>query len=228
MSRTILFVTGNEGKLREVQGFLSGCKSIRVIHKKIDLTEIQEASAEIISRKKAEEAFRIINSLQPGEKPVLNEEAKLTPVLVEDTSLSFDVLDGLPGPYIKWFLEKVGCDGLIHMIEGFEKTQKKSYRSAVAMCIFSFCEGYDETGKAIVTQFIGKCHGHIASHARGDHNFGWDPIFVPDEDQVLRTPGKRTFAEMSMSEKSAVSHRTDGLQKLKAHFLIPGFKRDRD
>ena len=34
------------------------------------------------------------------------------PVIVEDTSLCFNALNGLPGPYIKWFLEKLGSDGL--------------------------------------------------------------------------------------------------------------------
>ncbi|CAF4242594.1 unnamed protein product, partial [Rotaria magnacalcarata] len=37
------------------------------------------------------------------------------PVLVEDTSLCFNALHGLPGPYIKWFLDKLGHDGLNKM-----------------------------------------------------------------------------------------------------------------
>ncbi len=36
--------------------------------------------------------------------------------LVEDTSLCFNGLKGLPGPYIKWFLEKLGHDGLNRML----------------------------------------------------------------------------------------------------------------
>jgi inosine/xanthosine triphosphate pyrophosphatase family protein len=42
------------------------------------------------------------------------------PVLVEDTSLCFNALHGLPGPYIKFFLEKLGHDGLNRMIVGWE------------------------------------------------------------------------------------------------------------
>lgn len=42
---------------------------------------------------------------------------------------------GLPGPYIKWFLDKLGHDGLNAMLEGF------SDRSAYAQCIFAFSMG---------------------------------------------------------------------------------------
>ena len=35
-----------------------------------------------------------------------------TPVLIEDVSLCFDALQGLPGPYIKSFLKKLGCKGI--------------------------------------------------------------------------------------------------------------------
>lgn len=37
-------------------------------------------------------------------------------VMVEDTSLCFNALGGLPGPYIKWFLEKLGHEGLNNML----------------------------------------------------------------------------------------------------------------
>jgi inosine/xanthosine triphosphate pyrophosphatase family protein len=57
------------------------------------------------------------------------------PVLVEDTSLCFNAYQGLPGPYIKWFLEKMGHSGLNKMLDSFED------RSAYAMCIFSFSPG---------------------------------------------------------------------------------------
>lgn len=40
--------------------------------------------------------------------------------MVEDTALCFNALKGLPGPYIKWFLEAVHHDGLNRMLAGFE------------------------------------------------------------------------------------------------------------
>jgi len=55
--------------------------------------------------------------------------------MVEDVSLCFDALGGLPGVYIKWFLEKLGHDGLNKMLLGWED------KSAKAVCTFAFCSG---------------------------------------------------------------------------------------
>jgi inosine triphosphate pyrophosphatase len=43
-----------------------------------------------------------------------------TPVMIEDVSLCFNAMKGLPGPYIKSFLDKLGREGLYKMISGFE------------------------------------------------------------------------------------------------------------
>jgi len=56
-------------------------------------------------------------------------------VMVEDTSLCFHACGGLPGPYIKWFLAKLGHDGLNRMLAGFDD------KSAYAQCIFAFTPG---------------------------------------------------------------------------------------
>lgn len=56
-------------------------------------------------------------------------------VMVEDTCLCFEALKGLPGPYIKWFVQKVGLEGLNAMLEGFE--DKRAY----ALCIFAYAPG---------------------------------------------------------------------------------------
>jgi hypothetical protein len=42
---------------------------------------------------------------------------------------------GLPGPYIKWFLEKLGHDGLNRMLAGFDDA------GAYAQCIFAYAPG---------------------------------------------------------------------------------------
>ena len=55
--------------------------------------------------------------------------------MVEDTCLCFVALKGLPGPYIKWFLEKLGHDGLNRMLDGFDD------RSAWAQCTFAYTPG---------------------------------------------------------------------------------------
>jgi XTP/dITP diphosphohydrolase len=52
--------------------------------------------------------------------------------------------------------------------------------------------------------------GTIATEARGDHGFGYDPVFVPDD------AGGRTFAEMPPAEKHTLSHRGRAFRALAA------------
>lgn len=84
------------------------------------------------------------------------------PTLVEDTSLCYHALKGLPGPYIKWFLDKLGHDGLNKMLAGYED------KSAYAQCIFAYCNG---PGSEPVV-FVGRTEGKIVP-ARGPTDFGW-------------------------------------------------------
>ena len=83
------------------------------------------------------------------------------PCMVEDTSLGFDAMGGLPGPYIKWFLEKLGHDGLNAMLAGFDS------KAAKAVCLFAFTEGAGQE----VHVFEGVTAGRIVP-PRGDNRFG--------------------------------------------------------
>eukprot|EP00494_Astrolonche_serrata_P004517 UN04530 len=73
------------------------------------------------------------------------------PVLVEDTCLCFNALKGLPGPYIKWFLEKIGHEGLNNLLIAYED------KSAFAMCVFSLALGPEEEP----ITFVGKQQGKL-------------------------------------------------------------------
>lgn len=48
------------------------------------------------------------------------------PVMVEDTSLCYNALGGLPGVYIKWFLEKLGHDGLNKLLAGCVASENRA------------------------------------------------------------------------------------------------------
>ena len=91
------------------------------------------------------------------------------PVMVEDVSLCFNALHGLPGIYIKWFLQKTGHEGLNNLLAAYDD------KSAYAQCIFAFAKSkHDEP-----VLFYGKTNG-IITPARGPTDFGWDPVFQPD------------------------------------------------
>jgi len=179
----LYFVTGNPKKAEEVSQIL-GKQFPIVAYGNIELPELQ-GEPEEISIDKCKFAVKHLNA----------------PVIVEDTCLCYNALKGLPGPYIKWFLEKLGHDGLNKIVAAYED------KSAYALCTFSLAWNAEE--EPIV--FVGKTNGTIVP-ARGPSNFGWDPIFQPE--------GKtQTFAEMSKEEKNEISHRRRALDKLREYLL---------
>ncbi|XP_019806272.2 inosine triphosphate pyrophosphatase isoform X1 [Tursiops truncatus] len=116
--KKIVFVTGNAKKLEEVIQILGDKFPCTLVAQKIDLPEYQGEPDEI-SIRKCQEAARQVQG----------------PVLVEDTCLCFNALGGLPGPYIKWFLEKLKPEGLHQLLAGFQD------KSAYALCTFALSTG---------------------------------------------------------------------------------------
>jgi inosine triphosphate pyrophosphatase len=181
MSKIIYFITGNKNKLAEATQIIGDIKPFDLQSQHIDLPEYQ-GEPDDIAIAKCKEALRILNK----------------PVLVEDTSLCFNALEGLPGPYIKWFLEKLKPEGLHKMLSSYED------KSAYALCIFA----YGEPGQD-VRLFHGKTDGTIVE-PRGPRNFGWDPIFLPNNQE-------KTYAELPKEIKNQISHRYKSLKAFKEY-----------
>jgi inosine triphosphate pyrophosphatase len=181
----ITFVTGNRNKLSEVIAILGNDLPFELRNQAVDLPELQGEPVDI-----AKEKCRLAAAQIGG------------PVLVEDTSLCFNALGGLPGPYVKWFLDKTGHHGLNNLLAAYED------KSAYAQCIFAFATHADDQNPEI---FVGQTHGRIVP-ARGPTNFGWDPIFEPEGYE-------HTYAEMEKSLKNTISHRYKSLELLKAHLI---------
>ncbi|KZT06483.1 Maf/Ham1 [Laetiporus sulphureus 93-53] len=121
------------------------------------------------------------------------------PCITEDTALCFEALNGLPGPYIKYFLKELGHDGLNKLLVGFPTT------AAWALCTFAYSAG---PGSEPIL-FEGRTDGHVVT-ARGDGKFGWDPIFEPNGTG-------QTYAEMTPEKKNSLSHRYRALSKLQEY-----------
>ncbi|KAJ1432368.1 Inosine triphosphate pyrophosphatase [Sesbania bispinosa] len=186
LSRPVTFVTGNAKKLEEVRAILGQSTPFQSL--KLDLPELQ-GEPEDISKEKARLAALQVKG----------------PVLVEDTCLCFNALKGLPGPYIKWFLQKIGHEGLNNLLMAYDD------KSAYALCVFSFAAGPDSEP----ITFSGKTLGKIVP-PRGPNDFGWDPIFQPHGYE-------QTYAEMSKEEKNKISHRSKSLALVKSHFTEAGY-----
>eukprot|EP00043_Microstomoeca_roanoka_P016971 m.175976 g.175976 ORF g.175976 m.175976 type:complete len:211 (-) comp16552_c13_seq1:731-1363(-) len=179
----VTFVTGNANKLREVKEILGQDFAFELRSEAVDLPEFQ-GDPEFVAKQKCKAAFEQVKS----------------PVIVEDTSLCFNALGGLPGVYIKWFLSAIGHEGLNKMLAGFED------KTAYAQCVFAFQPS--EGVEPIV--FVGRTDGKIVP-ARGPHTFGWDPIFQPDGFDT-------TYAEMESEIKNSISHRGRALAEMAAFF----------
>jgi hypothetical protein len=105
-------------------------------------------------------------------------------------------------PYIKWFLDNCGHTGLNKMLDGFED------RTAYAQTIVAYTTGPD----AEIRVFDGRTDGKIVT-ARGPTDFGWDPVFEPNEGH-----GK-TYAEMSKDFKNTISHRGRSFEKFRTFLM---------
>jgi len=181
-----VFVTGNENKLKEVIQILGDTFPWKIVAKKIDLPEFQ-GSPDEISIEKCKIAAKQVDG----------------PVIVEDTCLCFNALGGMPGPYIKWFLDKLKPIGLRRLLTGWED------KSAYALCTFAYSSGNPDD-KDDIKLFRGKTHGSIVD-PRGPEDFGWDPCFEPDG-------FTETYAEMSKQCKNSISHRGRALNEMKDYF----------
>ncbi|KAI0784896.1 inosine triphosphate pyrophosphatase-like protein [Abortiporus biennis] len=180
-SKRITFITGNKNKLAEVKVILEKA-GIEVDSKDLDVPELQGTTEEI-AKEKCRKAAELLGG----------------PCFTEDTALCYEALNGLPGPYIKFFLKDLGLDGLVTLLQGFPTN------AAYALCTLAYSPG---PGSEPIL-FEGRTDGKIVP-PRGPAKFGWNPVFE------VEGTGK-TFAEMSDEEKNSISHRYRALEKLKEY-----------
>jgi XTP/dITP diphosphohydrolase len=129
--------------------------------------------------------------------------------LADDSGLVVDALGGRPGVRSSRFAGDRASDSdntrrLLEELDGFGPEM----RAARFQCVVVFV---DEQGEPISA--CGTCEGQIGFSPRGNGGFGYDPVFLPDE------AAGSTMAELTMSEKNAISHRGKALRALK-HALV--------
>ena len=121
--------------------------------------------------------------------------------VADDSGLCVDALGGAPGIFsARWAGDAANNDKLMaQMAEVPDERRTARFHSSVVLV-----RG-DE-----VLRGDGDCEGRVGHAPRGDGGFGYDPLFLPDD-----TPG-RTMAELSPTEKNAISHRFHALEDLSA------------
>jgi len=144
-----IFITGNADKA----AYLAKHLGVELQHTKLELDEVQSVDLDEIVRHKVLQAYERIGQ----------------PVLVEDVALGFEALGGLPGPFIKYFVNAPdGLEKLCRMLDSLET------RAAEGICVYGYYDGEE------LRLFRGNLRGTIADHPRGDGGFGWDKIFCPE------------------------------------------------
>ena len=168
-------VTGNTGKLVEFKRLLP--TNWTYDHHDLDLTEIQSLDNNEIVTAKVKAAYAALQR----------------PVVVEDATAGLDDLGGLPGPFIKFFVNQLGDDALYKL---------RGQSAATVICTIGY---YDGISLLLAT---GTVHG-TAVASRGEFGFGFDRCFMPDGQT-------KTYAEMSPAEKDVLSHRRLAVDNLVA------------
>lgn len=120
--------------------------------------------------------------------------------MLDDSGLFVPALNGFPGVYSAYVMSTIGCQGMLRLIDGLD-------RSARFECCIGVCS--DELGEFTVT---GVSPGRIIYEERGNGGFGYDPIFAPDGEE-------RTFAQMDMLSKNRHSHRGKAMVLLAAEIV---------
>ena len=123
--------------------------------------------------------------------------------LADDSGLCVEALDGAPGIYsARW--AGPTKDFRIAMTRIHDELRHKGLSTSPAKFVCALClalpSGESQT-------FQGEVHGHLTFPPRGDHGFGYDPIFIADGME-------ETFAEIDPAKKHAMSHRAKAFEKL--------------
>jgi XTP/dITP diphosphohydrolase len=194
---TVIVATGNPGKLKEMQVYLTelGWQ----LELKPDAIDIEETGATFLENARLKAA---------GVARALNQWA-----IADDSGLEVHALNGAPGIYSARYAEndQARIDRLLKELaasgDGQDPAQRNDRdRSAQFVCALALANPSGD----IVLETEGICPGEILFEPQGTGGFGYDPIFY------LPALGK-SFAEMSPAQKEANSHRGIAFAQIMPH-----------
>ena len=188
----IVLATRNQGKIKEIEELLAG-EPVRVMS---------------------------LNDFGPTPEPVEDAEtfednaylkanfyARILgfPALADDSGLAVEALGGRPGVHsARWAGENATDEERCQKLLG--EIADRSNRRAEFVCALVLAV---PSGPGLT--WVGRCAGEIAREPAGQNGFGYDPVFY-------YPPLKKTFAQLSRTEKNKVSHRGLALAEFKSEF----------
>jgi XTP/dITP diphosphohydrolase len=191
MKKKLCFATNNAHKLEEIQAILGDSFELLSL-KDIDCIEELPETGTTLEANSLEKAKYLYDNYQVN-------------CFADDTGLEVHALWGEPGVYSARYAgtQRSHTDNVNLLLKNLVGIADRTAQFRTVITLI-------EDGK--ITQFEGIVEGKIISELRGTGGFGYDPIFIPKG-------YNRTFAEMSLLEKSEISHRGRAFQKL-VEFLL--------
>jgi len=185
----LVVASHNQGKVREIKALLGPHGIEPLGAAELGLPEPEETGATFIANAEL--------------KARASAEASHHPALADDSGLWVNALNGEPGIYsARWAGPARDFRIAMARIEKELREINATDFSAKFVCALAIA-----MPKGEIKSFEGEVHGTLTFPPRGDHGFGYDPIFIPDG-------WNQTFGEIDPHMKNAMSHRARAFEKL--------------
>ncbi|HEX6592968.1 MAG TPA: XTP/dITP diphosphatase [Bacillota bacterium] len=195
--KQIVIATKNRGKAKEFKDFFAsyGIHARSLLELDDDLPSVAETGS-TFKENAALKAEQIAQQLS-------------TPVLADDSGLEIDALGGKPGIFSARYAgeptdDRANNSKVLSQLKGVPTNE----RTARFVCVLALAIPEQDT-----VFRTGFCEGKITTEPKGQHGFGYDPIFIPDG-------YSKTMAELTAEEKNRISHRSKAMKKLGQFFEI--------
>jgi XTP/dITP diphosphohydrolase len=194
----MVLATANPDKAREIVAIITATAgaAVELRPRPAEVAEVEE-TGETLEENARLKAYALLHATGMA-------------AIADDTGLEVDALGGAPGVYSARFAgEKAtyadNVDKLLGELASVAGPdgRRARFRTVALAC---FPDGNDIVAHGVV-------EGVIADAGRGSAGFGYDPVFIPDGGDG------RTYAEMTLAEKGAVSHRGKAFRALAAGLL---------
>lgn len=188
----LIFATNNRHKIDEATAILHGQYHIISLKEKDFFEDIPETSPTI-------EGNASLKSWYIHDR--FKEDC-----FADDTGLEVEALGGAPGVYSARYAGdesdfNKNVDKLLNAMKG-QENRKARFRTVISLIV---------NGKE--TCFEGIINGKIIEERRGNEGFGYDPVFIPEGQEL-------TFSEMEATLKNKISHRAIALQKMADYLAV--------
>lgn len=189
----LVIASHNQGKVREIRELLAPFGIEPVSAGELNLPEPEETGTTFIANAEL--------------KALASATASGLPALADDSGLCVDALDGAPGIYsARWAGEgknfAVAMEKVTQALDEQEVAPEDRTAHFVCALCLAWPDGHTES-------FEGRVSGTLVWPMRGEHGFGYDPIFKPEGFDI-------TFGEMEPQRKHDMSHRARAFEQLVA------------